>query len=234
VSVSDNSSVFVSDTTVSNNGGTGINVNSLSSLSLGGTVEVKDNGGGGISVGGASLLSGGGTITIRNNQGRGINVVSSTILLGGASIQIHDNGRQGVFLISSKGELRNAAINHNNLLGPQGPADPSPFPGVFQCGLCLHTGSDLFVSGVQITETQAGAHGVVIRGKSGLTANNVTIIGNAVDGIHAEAASGVLFFTSANNVSGNGGPSANCTDMLSWVGGDITGIQKPIKCTVLK
>lgn len=238
LTIMDQAAVLLRDSSVVNNGGTGVVVGNLSSLVTGGSVEIAGNGtGGGISASGGSFLGGGGDLRVHHNNGRGINVQYATITMGGLSgapISVHDNGRQGLFFVSASGDIRNLAVNNNNLLGAQAPPDPSPLPGFFQCGICLNSGSNLFLDTAQITESRPGAHGIVLRAKSAATVRNLTITGNAADGVHIETNSGALFLSSVNNVSGNGGVSANCTDSLSWVGGDTTGIAKPIKCTVVK
>src|SRR6185503_3935610 len=239
INISDNASIGMQDITAANNGGAaGIFVSGMSSASLGGTSEIYGNAGSGISVSSGSLLGGSGNIRVHNNGGLGITIFLSTIFIGGQSpaapISIYDNGGPGLSLVSSKGDVRNLSISHNNLTGSRAPAEPSPLPGFFQCGLCLHIGSDLFVDTVQINESLGPAHGVVLRAKSGVTLRNFTITGSGSDGVHVEAGSGALFLTGTNSISGSGGANANCTDSLSWVGGDTTGVGKPIKCTVVK
>jgi hypothetical protein len=242
IQLSDNSSLSLQRSIIQMNAGPGVGVGAVSSLTLMGDntntgIDISNNGGDGINVGQSSNLSGGGNHRIQNNGGRGINVQYSSVQLGG-EMEVSGNGGQGVFLISSSGDLRGFLVDGNNQQPQPGPPVPmtTPFPGLLPCGICLHTGSNLFLFQTEITN-EPGA-GLLLRANGSATVTNLLIHQNTGDGVHIEAASGVLFLSPgmgpATVVDDNGDEDIECVDTdLSWVAGD-TKYLKAQGCKVLK
>ena len=155
---------------------------------------------------------------VQNSNRSGIRLENGSFVKLAGDTTIKDSGLAGIavfggeLMVGGKSEIKNN--------GSRG-----TFAGVF-----ARLGS-IFLQDVIVTGNTGP--GLWFRDNSVANIENTTVTEN-VGGFRLHAGSRIrLFGRGVNTVEGNGQPSVECIDDLSWVAGIIDGVEKKINCIVL-
>ncbi len=210
-----NSTLFISSSSVRNNGIFGVFVVASSMTELTTDVAVEQNGDAGVAI---LDTSAGGVFNsiIRNNHGLGILLLrASNLILGGNTIV--GNGATGLRVSETSHAEMSANTIRNN-----GGGDPSS-PG----GLMLTEQGEAFLEGGNDISNNTGPGVFASANATFSSGGGNTIINNTAEGVSLKRQSvGQLF--AADTISGNGGPNLAC-DTTSLAAGELTGVSN-IRC----
>ena len=207
VVVENNGHLGMQGTTISNNLATGLLLEANSSASIDG-VLVSGNQVFGIDVEASSSLIATHANTVTGTGVFGIQVNNgSSISLTNADVELHQNTLGIQLGTNAAGFLDNTSVldASNN----------------FADGVTIVSGAHVVNFGGQITSSGNGIHGISINSKAGLdmdAGSQVTVNGNAQDGLHLERASSMTIFNNPNFSGFNG------TSTVHAVGNQGTGV----------